>query len=144
MKPKATRIDRVHVFGSQQNGFVIGNHSVVSNCTAVLNGTNGISIPGGLATVSDCMILDNTGAGVRVDGLVNLIESSQIYRNGTGVYFRFASQGIARGNDILYSTGFDVFFDSGTSLNRVYNGALCDVTNSGSADNQTFSNIIMC
>ena len=82
------RIDGVHAFNNTGNGFNLGHHSVVSNCTAANNGGHGIYVASSLVHVENCMVIDNGQSGVYVAGDDSSMRNLQVLRNGaTGVIF---------------------------------------------------------
>ena len=130
------RIDDVYVFNTG-DGFVLGNHAVLSNCTAANSTGSGINIVGAFVVVRNCMVIDGAD-GIRVQGSDNVIEDSQILRNGSrSIRVLYGSDdNIVRGN-ALYS----VELEQNSAYNTVHGNTLCIVPNSG-LSNRIVNNVL--
>jgi hypothetical protein len=140
----AVRIDGVHVFESTGNGFALGNHDVVTNCTAQNNDGHGIRIIGSLSSVHDCMVVDNAQDGIRVEGIGNVVEDSQVLRNtGVGIHFSTGTNSIARGNDLPIGPGVSIHLALANVQNVVHENVTCSITGQGTG-NFIVSNMAVC
>lgn len=78
------RVEGIRAY-SNGTGIHVGNHAVVTDCTAANSTSYGVRVGGALGWVRNCMVVDSALAGVLVEGFGNIIEGSAVLRNYASV-----------------------------------------------------------
>ncbi|MBI5289514.1 MAG: right-handed parallel beta-helix repeat-containing protein [Chloroflexi bacterium] len=103
-----SRIERVQVMSNANQGIIIGALSLVTDCVASLNGSNGIYVIGG--TVRNCTIGENS-PGMIVD-TNSIVEGNRVYNNGSTGIDVIGDFTVVRDNQARGHSGADILIES--------------------------------